>query len=352
MSYSYQDAQKKLLSNPKSWLVTGVAGFIGSHLLEFLLSNHQIVVGIDNFSTGTKQNLKEVQKKVTSQQWKKFIFFQGDVCSLATCQKVCVNIDYVLHQAGVSSVMKSIEKPLYTHEVNVNGFLNLLSCAYENKVKSFIFASSAASYGNDASLLKNEEIVGEPLSPYAVTKRTNELYAQVFGKIYDLNLIGLRYFNIFGPRQNIHGGYAAVIPLWISSMLNNRPVFINGNGKTTRDFCFIDDVIQANILAALAPARARNQIYNVGTGQATSLIQLLKNIKELLASDLVLYTKEPIFRDFQIGDLKYSQANIQKIEEFLGYQPNVSMIMGLKKTIQWYLNTRVFEAQDECNYSI
>jgi UDP-N-acetylglucosamine 4-epimerase len=337
MSNNFDEVKASLVLNPKRWLITGVAGFIGSNLLEFLLLLNQRVIGLDNFSTGYQYNLDEVQTKVSSVQWKNFCFIQGDIQSLETCQLACEGVDYVLHQAALGSVPRSIHDPITTNASNITGFLNMLVAARDQQVKSFTYAASSSTYGDHPALPKIEENIGKPLSPYAVTKLVNELYADVFARTYDFKTIGLRYFNAFGPRQNPNGAYAAVIPKWIRSMINQEPIIINGNGETSRDFCFIENTIQANILAASADEGAKNQIYNVALNARTSLNQLVVYLKQVLLSQNILYDLLPVYQDFRKGDVLHSQADISKIQKYLGYDPKFEIQAGLKKSISWYV---------------
>ncbi|MEF0861960.1 NAD-dependent epimerase/dehydratase family protein, partial [Acinetobacter baumannii] len=279
----YQTVCEQLKYQPKTWLITGVAGFIGSNLLETLLKLDQKIVGLDNFATGHQHNLDEVQSLVTPEQWAKFTFIQGDIRNLEDCQKACANVDYVLHQAALGSVPRSIADPITTNAANITGFLNMLVAARDAQVKSFTYAASSSTYGDHPALPKVEENIGNPLSPYAVTKYVNELYADVFARTYDFKCIGLRYFNVFGKRQDPNGAYAAVIPKWTAAMIQGDDVFINGDGETSRDFCFIENTVQANILAATTEnEEAKNQVYNVAVGDRTTLNDLFNAIKNAL----------------------------------------------------------------------
>ena len=335
---AYQKKQQDLLNNPKTWLITGVAGFIGSNLLEKLLSLNQKVVGLDNFSTGYQRNLDEVKSVVDAEQWKRFTFHQGDICLLSDCEKAMKGVDYVLHQAALGSVPRSIENPIATNEANISGFLNVLQCAKEAQVKSFTYAASSSTYGDHPGLPKVEDVIGKPLSPYAVTKYVNELYAQVFSSTYGFNTIGLRYFNVFGKRQDPDGAYAAVIPKWTSSIIHGDTIFINGDGETSRDFCFIENTVQANILSATANEESKNEIYNVAVGDRTSLNVLFESIKSsLLESGVEVIQSEPVYKDFRAGDVKHSQADISKIENNLAYEAEFSVLKGLKKAMPWYV---------------
>jgi UDP-N-acetylglucosamine 4-epimerase len=337
---TYESLKLKLLSNRHTWLITGVAGFIGSNLLEVLLQFNQKVVGIDNLSTGYQRNLDEVQRIVTSEQWQNFIFVHADICKLTDCQKACSGVDYVLHQAALGSVPRSVEDPIATNASNVSGFLNMLVAARNSNVKRFVYAASSSTYGDHPSLPKVEDHIGKPLSPYAVTKYVNELYADVFGKTFGLQSIGLRYFNVFGSRQDPGGAYAAVIPKWIAGMMTGEPVYINGDGETSRDFCYIANVVQANLLAATTQNKeAINQVFNVATGEKTSLNQLYAQIKQnLISSCPSLIDSKPIFRDYRAGDVRHSLASIEKARVKLGYKPMHNFEDGLNLAMTWYKN--------------
>ncbi|MDB2582751.1 SDR family oxidoreductase [Gammaproteobacteria bacterium] len=328
----------KLQSDKKKWLITGVAGFIGSNLLEYLLKNNQIVIGLDNFATGHNHNLEEVKSEVTADEWKNFNFIEGDICSFETCINATKDIDYVLHQAALGSVPRSIKNPMATNNSNIVGFLNMLQASKNSDVKSFTYAASSSTYGDHKALPKLENNIGNPLSPYAVTKYVNELYAEVFARVYGFNSIGLRYFNVFGKRQDPNGAYAAVIPKWILSMLNNDKITIFGDGTTTRDFCFIENVIQANILAALAKDSVKNNIFNIAVGDRTSLNQLFLSIKDNLSKCDINYESNPIYAEFRPGDVRDSQANISKAIKHLDYSADFNISNGLSKTIPWFVN--------------
>jgi UDP-N-acetylglucosamine 4-epimerase len=333
----YEHIQQDLLASPKVWLVTGVAGFIGSNLLEKLLKLNQKVVGLDNFATGHQHNLDEVQGLVTVEQWYNFNFIEGDIRNYTDCEQAVVGVDYVLHQAALGSVPRSIADPLTTNAANVTGFLNMLKVAKEAQVKSFTYAASSSTYGDHPALPKIEENIGSPLSPYAVTKYVNELYASVFAKTYGFKTIGLRYFNVFGKRQDPNGAYAAVIPKWTSAMIQNENIFINGDGETSRDFCFIENTVQMNILAATAQAEAKDQVYNVAVGGRTTLNELFSGIKVALSSNEVVVNLEPVYRDFRAGDVRHSQADISKAKGALGYNPEFNIIDGIEKAMPWYI---------------
>jgi UDP-N-acetylglucosamine 4-epimerase len=334
----YDGLQRELKGAPKTWLITGVAGFIGSHLLERLLRLDQQVVGLDNFSTGKRANLQQVQALVSPEQWAKFRFREGDIVEPEVCERACAGADFVLHQAALGSVPRSLEDPLGSHRSNVTGFLNMLAAARATQVKRFVYASSSAVYGDSPTLPKTEENLGRPLSPYAATKAMDELYAGVFGRCYGLASIGLRYFNVFGPRQDPEGAYAAVIPKWIAALLQRAPVQINGDGQTSRDFCFVANVVQANLLAAATDRpEAANQVYNVAVGQRTTLNQLFGLISGALRKhDPALPDQQPVYRDFRPGDVRHSLADISKAQRLLGYAPIHGVADGLDLAMAWY----------------
>jgi len=375
---AYSQLQTSLLAEPKTWLVTGVAGFIGSNLLETLLQLDQRVVGLDNFATGHQRNLDDVQALVSPAQWADFQFIHGDIRNLLDCQRAMsftpsweapgapplqatdapsrqatdapslraqrgnpspYAVDYVLHQAALGSVPRSVEDPITTNGVNTTGFLNMLVAARDAKVKRFVYAASSSTYGDHPGLPKVEDTIGKPLSPYAVTKYVNELYADVFRKTYGLQSMGLRYFNVFGPRQDPNGAYAAVIPKWIASMIKNEPVCINGDGETSRDFCFIANVVQANLLAATTPKpEAVNQIYNVAVGERTTLNELYAQLhRNLLPRYPHLQGVQPVYRDFRAGDVRHSLADIGKAATLLGYQPTHRIGEGMDVAMGWYI---------------
>ncbi|WP_324779931.1 SDR family oxidoreductase [Thiobacillus sedimenti] len=331
--------KENLAAEPRTWLVTGAAGFIGSNLVEALLQLDQRVVGLDNFATGHEKNLAQVQASVGPERWANFAFKRGDIRDLITCHAACKDVDYVLHQAALGSVPRSIEDPLTTHAANNTGFLNMLVAARDATVKRFVYAASSSTYGDHPGLPKVEDVIGKPLSPYAVTKLVNELYADVFGRCYGMESIGLRYFNIFGRRQDPNGAYAAVVPKWVSSMIRNEPVYINGDGETSRDFCYIDNVIQANLLAATSThAEAANQVYNVAVGDRTTLNQLFEIIRGLLAPRYPhLAGFKPVYRDFRAGDVRHSLADIGKARTRLGYEPTHRIAEGLAEAMDWYV---------------
>ena len=334
----YDKLQAELKGAPKAWLVTGAAGFIGSHLLETLLRLDQQVVGLDNFSTGKRVNLEQVQALVSPEQWARFRFLEGDIAEPEVCKRASAGVDFVLHEAALGSVPRSLEDPLGSHRSNVTGFLNVLEAARAAQVKRFVYASSSAVYGDSPQLPKTEENLGRPLSPYAATKVMNELYAGVFGRCYGLTTVGLRYFNVFGPRQDPNGPYAAVIPKWIAALLEKAPVQINGDGRTSRDFCFVNNVVQANLLAAASERpEAANQVYNVALGERTTLNELFGLISAALRKhDPSLPDQPPVYRDFRPGDVLHSLADISKAQRLLGYAPSHRIAQGLDLAMTWY----------------
>lgn len=335
---NYLNLQNTLQNKKFKWLISGVAGFIGSNLLEALLSLNQEVVGIDNFSTGKKCNLDEVESIVDSTQWKNFKLIEMDIRDFDACMSASSNIDFILHQAALGSVPRSIKDPISSNAANIDGFLNMLVAAKDNNVKSFVYAASSSTYGDHEALPKIEENIGKPLSPYAVTKYVNELYADVFFNTYNFSSIGLRYFNVFGKRQDPNGAYAAVIPKWINSMIQNELIQINGDGQTSRDFCYIKNVIQANLLAALADSRAQNKVYNVAVGDRTSLEELFFYLYDVLKFNGVIYPHKPLYADFREGDVRHSQASIEKAKNFLSYSPSHTILKGIEEVIPWYVN--------------
>jgi UDP-N-acetylglucosamine 4-epimerase len=335
----YSKIKQNLLNSPKTWLITGVAGFIGSNLLETLLKLNQTVIGLDNFSTGHRHNLDDVKALVDPSQWERFSFLEGDIRDLAICHQACTGVDYVLHQAALGSVPRSIEDPITTNQNNIDGFLNMLVAARDASVDRFVYAASSSTYGDHPGLPKVEDLIGKPLSPYAVTKYVNELYADVFARTYSMSCIGLRYFNIFGRRQDPNGAYAAVIPKWFAGLLKEEPVYINGDGETSRDFCYIDNCVQANILAAVADnPEAVNRVYNVAFGERTTLNELLGFIQdriEVFRPDLDRVA--PVYRDFRPGDVRHSLADITAARDLLGYVPRYSVRSGLDEAARWYV---------------
>lgn len=336
MSNRYQEVIASLREEPKRWLVTGCAGFIGSNLLETLLALGQKVVGLDNFATGHQHNLDEVQKTVGAEKWANFSFIQGDIRDLDVCRRAMQDVDHVLHQAALGSVPRSLQDPVTSNDVNVSGFLNVLVAARDAKVKSFVYAASSSTYGDHEALPKVEDRIGRPLSPYAVTKFVNELYADVFARSYGFGSVGLRYFNVFGKRQDPNGAYAAVIPKWVAAMIRGEEVVINGDGETSRDFCFVENAVQANILAALAQSEGASEVYNVAFNARTSLNELFQHLAQTLDSQGITYDKQPVYRDFRAGDVRHSQADISKAKESLGYEPMHNIVQGLEVAMPWY----------------
>ncbi len=359
---AYDELQPHLVAQPRTWLVTGVAGFIGSNLLETLLKLDQRVVGLDNYATGYRRNLSEVQGLVSAQQWARFTFLEGDIRSLEDCQRACAGVDHVLHQAALGSVPRSLEDPITTNRTNIDGFLNMLVAARDAKVHSFTYAASSSTYGDHPALPKVEANIGKPLSPYAVTKYVNELYADVFSRSYGFHTIGLRYFNVFGPRQDPGGAYAAVVPKWSAALLRGETVHINGDGETSRDFCFVANAVQANLLAATAATRPGfaavtggesaggegadgedlaesplNQVYNVALGDRTTLNTLFDMLRDNLVKYGVSPQAKPVYRDFRSGDVRHSMANIEKAKRLLGYAPTHRIGEGLALAMPWYV---------------
>jgi UDP-N-acetylglucosamine/UDP-N-acetylgalactosamine 4-epimerase len=355
----YEQLQTELCGSPKTWLVTGVAGFIGSNLLEALLKLNQRVVGLDNFSTGHKHNFDEVKRLVSQDQWNNFYFIEGDICNLEDCRKsMCwspqggvgqekhsgfdttvsfLSVDYVLHHAALGSVPRSIANPIATNADNVTGFLNIIEASRQACVQSFTYAASSSTYGDHEALPKVEENIGNPLSPYAVTKLVNELYASVYARCYGFKSIGLRYFNVFGPRQDPNGAYAAVIPKWIMSLLKGEVININGDGETSRDFCFVANAVQANILAACAPDDAKDQIYNVAVGHRTSLNELHVLLRDELRANGANPSEGVNYLNFRDGDVLHSHAEISKMTKTLAYKPSHSIRKGVVELIKWHL---------------
>jgi UDP-N-acetylglucosamine/UDP-N-acetylgalactosamine 4-epimerase len=347
MMTTYNELQTRLTASPKTWLVTGIAGFIGSNLLQTLLKLNQRVVGLDNFSTGHQRNLDEVKTLVTLEQWENFCFIKGDIREFDDCRRAMIfapslrdghSVDYVLHEAALGSVPRSIADPITTNATNIDGFLNMLVAARDANVSRFVYAASSSTYGDHPDLPKVEANIGKPLSPYAVTKLVNELYAGVFARCYGFNTIGLRYFNVFGQRQDPNGAYAAVIPKWTVALLQGDDVFINGDGETSRDFCFIDNAVQANLLAAtIQNPEAVNQVYNVAVGERTSLNELYQLIATSLAKQCSLQPSNLIHRDFRAGDVRHSLADISKSRTLLGYAPTVKVSVGVTVAMPWYI---------------
>ncbi|MEY2429373.1 MAG: UDP-N-acetylglucosamine/UDP-N-acetylgalactosamine 4-epimerase [Verrucomicrobiota bacterium] len=335
---AFQDLTELWLGQSRVWLVTGSAGFIGSNLLEALLRLDQRVIGLDNYATGFQLNLEEVRELVGPKKWKNFAQIEGDIRDLDTCRRVCQGVDFVLHQAALGSVPRSIAEPGDSHASNVTGFLNMLVAARDNGVKRFVYASSSSVYGDHPGLPKVEHKLGKCLSPYAATKRANELYAAVFAQCYGLETIGLRYFNVFGPRQDPDGPYAAVIPKWIAAMIKNEPVQIHGDGETTRDFCYVANVVQANLLAAAVQRQdAINETYNIALHDRTSLNELFGVLRDkLLPFHPDLERCRPVYSDFRPGDVRHSEADISKAQRLLGYKPSHTVAEGLAEALDWY----------------
>ena len=325
------------LEMPRTWLVTGAAGFIGSNLVEALLRLDQQVVGLDNFATGHQRNIDELLGSVIPEQAARFRFITGDIRDLKTCESACAHVDIVLHQAALGSVPRSLADPLTSHEVNVTGFVNMLEAARRNGVARFVYAASSSTYGDEPNLPKREERIGNPLSPYAVTKLVNELYAAVYARSYGFKATGLRYFNVFGPRQDPHGPYAAVIPKWLDAMIAGQPITINGDGETSRDFCFVLNAVQANLLAALGPDEAQGEVFNVAVGQRTTLNRLFGLLRDGLGSHGFGYALDPVYAPFRAGDVRHSEADVGKAGRLLGYEPTHDIAAGLDAALPWYL---------------
>jgi UDP-N-acetylglucosamine 4-epimerase len=335
----HEAVEQSLREKPRRWLVTGAAGFIGSHLVERLLELEQTVRGLDNFATGKRENLAQVKKAVGAARWKRFRLIEGDIRSRATCREACEGAELVLHQAALGSVPASLDDPLAAHDANVTGFINMLHAAREAGAKRLVYAGSSAVYGDHPGAPSVEEHIGAPLSPYAVTKHVNEQYAAVFARCYGFASVGLRYFNVFGPRQDPRGAYLAVIPAWIGAMVRGEPVYINGDGKTTRDFCYVGNVVRANLLAATTSRRhSLNQVYNVAAGEATSLNLLFELIRARLAPHFQrLAALKPVYREFRPGDIAFSVGSYDKAARLLGYEPRWRVDEGLARTVDWYL---------------
>jgi UDP-N-acetylglucosamine/UDP-N-acetylgalactosamine 4-epimerase len=346
----YERLRRQLEAAPKTWLISGVAGFIGSNLLETLLGLDQSVVGLDNFDTGYRRNLEEVRSVVRRDQWAKFRFAEGDIRSLDDCRQACEGVDYVLHQAALASTPRSIADPLSTNATNVTGFLNMLVAARDATVKSFTYAASSSAYGDHPDLPKVEEVVGKQLSPYGVTKYVNELYARVFARCYGFGTIGLRYFNVFGPRQDPESEYAAVIPKWTAAMLKGEEVFMIDDGNTSHDFCYIDNAVQANLLAAATDnPRAINQVYNVAVGEQTTLNELCAELHRVLKQIYPHLGKvKPVYRDFRVDDVRHSRADIGKARRLLGYAPTHRLCQGIVSAMPWHSSDKVEESSSRC----
>ena len=337
----YDIAKTSLISFPKTWLITGVAGFIGSNILEALLKLNQSVVGIDNFLTGKASNLEEVKELVSEEQWKNFVFLEGDISNIDFCECVFSNFDfdYVLHHAAIVSSVRSVDDPILTNQININDFLNILVLARDSKVKRFIYASSCAVYGNYSKATKIEDIIGDFVSPYAITKYTNELYAKLFSELYGIETVGLRYFNVFGKRQSFGGIYSTVIPNWLIDMINGKDIYINGDEYLSRDFCYVEDCVQACILAAFTKEASERYVYNIGSGVETTLCNLFYTMKRIIEHTLEnTIVPDVMYRELRSGDVKYFRANINLAKEFLGYVPEWSLFDGLEKSLDWYLD--------------
>ena len=336
---AFTQLKSELKASPRTWLVTGAAGFIGSNLVEALLRLDQRVVGLDNFATGHRKNLNQLKDLVTASQWERFRFHEADLRVGHLCREACAGVDYVLHQGALGSVPRSVADPVTSNEANVLGFLNIMLAARDAQVKRLVYASSSSVYGDHPDLPKVEDKVGNVLSPYAATKKFNEIYADVFARTYGFKAIGLRYFNVFGPRQDPDGAYAAVMPKWVASLLKKEPVFINGDGETSRDFCFVENVVQANLLAATtANEDAVNQAYNIAVGDRTTLNDLYRAIHDgLRRRNPALPEQKPTYRDFRVGDVRHSLANVDKARRLLGYEPTHTMPQGLELALDWYV---------------
>ena len=334
---AYSELTKSMTAEPSRWLITGVAGFIGSNLLETLLKLGQTVVGLDNFMTGYQKNLDMVRDLVGPEAWSRFTFIEGDIRDIDTCHTACKGVQHVLHEAALGSVPRSIDDPLLSNSCNITGYLHMLVAARDAGVKSFVYAASSSTYGDSPELPKVEDKIGSPLSPYAVTKYVDELYADVFNRCYGFSSVGLRYFNVFGQRQDPYGAYAAVIPQWFASLIKQETVFVNGDGETSRDFCYIDNVVQANLLASFAQGDATNKIYNVAFGQRTTLNELFGLIKEEVARHKPdVMGAQCVHRDYRAGDVRHSLADISRAHNLLGYDPQFDVRQGLRLAGDWY----------------
>ncbi len=333
----YQVLSDQLRQTRRRWLVTGAAGFIGSSLLQRLLELDQTVVGLDNFSTGNPENLESVRGAVSGEAWGRFTFIEGDIRDLETCRAACLGAQTVLHQAALGSVPRSIKDPVTTHQSNVDGFLNMLVAARDAGVERMVYASSSSVYGDDPGLPKQESRTGNLLSPYALTKAIDEQYAAIFARSYGFKAIGLRYFNVFGPRQDPNGPYAAVIPKWVQALLRGETCQIHGDGETSRDFCFVANAVQANLLAGTAPETSLGEVFNVSFGGKTSLTQLYWMIADRLASSHSDFARrDPVYTPLREGDIRHSQADLSKIKAHLGYSPTHSVAGGLDETVPWF----------------
>ena len=333
----YAQLRTALRAQPRLWLVTGAAGFIGSNIIEELLRLDQEVIGLDNFATGSRLNLEEVHENVGHAAWQRFHFSHSDISDIMACKHAVQGVDHVLHQAALGSVPRSLADPVASNNANVTGFLNVLAAAKDAQVRSFVYASSSSTYGDDPNLPKVENRVGLPLSPYAATKLVNEIYAGVFARCYGFSTIGLRYFNVFGRRQDPLGAYAAVIPKWVAAMIGGDPIIINGDGETSRDFCYVDNVVQGNLLAACAPQTAQNEVYNIAVGVRTSLNQLFVKLKIALELHQVRYDLPPQYTTARLGDVRHSLADINKAVQRLGYAPTDTIDSGIAQIVPWYI---------------
>ncbi len=338
---THEDVLKRIGGERRIWLVTGAAGFIGSHLVEELLKLDQVVIGLDNFSTGKRENITHAMRAAGTARADNLRFIEGDIRSPETCRLACRGVDVVLHQAAIGSVPRSIDNPADTNSTNIDGFLNMLTAARDARVSRFVYAASSSTYGDGKRVPMVESEIGKPLSPYALTKYVNELYAEVFARCYGMETIGLRYFNVFGPRQDPHGPYAAVIPKWIAALLGDEPVYINGDGTTARDFCYVGNAVQANLLAAtVADTAAVNQVYNVAVGARTTLDELFVIIRmQLGASYPAVMARHPVYREFRKGDMRISCADIGKAQSLLGYSPRWDVREGMKRAVEWYVSS-------------
>ena len=336
-SFLPEGISKALREKRRTWLVTGAAGFIGSNLVECLLDGGQAVVGLDNFATGHRRNVDEALAALPADKKAGFRMIEGDIRDRGDCEGAVKGVDIVLHQAALGSVPRSIVEPLTAHDVNVTGFVNVLDAARRAGVSRFVYAASSSTYGDEPTLPKREERIGNPLSPYAATKLANEIYASVYARSYGFKATGLRYFNVFGPRQDPDGPYAAVIPKWVAAMIAGEAVTINGDGETSRDFCFIANAVQANILAALAGEEAQGEVYNVAAGGRTTLNRLFGLIRDELAGHGVAYDREPVHADFRPGDVRHSEADIAKAARLLGYRPTHDVAAGIAEALPWYV---------------
>jgi UDP-N-acetylglucosamine 4-epimerase len=337
----FKRIKERLKKEPKVWLVTGCAGFIGSNLIEFLLQHNQKVIGLDNFSTGHRHNLSEVKAIVGKEKYKNFSFIEGDISDYKTCLDACRGVDIVLHQAALGSVPRSIENPIRSNNSNITGILNILTASKDSGIKRFVYASSSSVYGDSTELPKVEERTGKLLSPYAVTKMTAELYAGVFAKTYEMQTIGLRYFNVYGRRQDPNGAYAAVIPKWVSALLHDEAVYINGDGETSRDFTYIENVVQMNILAGLSKNKETfGEVFNVAVGGRNTLNELYTMINSELTKHIANFTpKDAIYRAFRAGDIRHSNADVSKAKEMLDYVPTHDICEGLEESVGWYVES-------------